>query len=227
MMHSIDRHGKITGVNDYWLMTMGYQRSEVIGRRSTEFLTEASRDYAIGIALPEFFRAGYAKDVEYQMVKKNGDVIDVLLTAVSQRDDSGEIIRSLAVITDLTERKRMEEEDRIARGIPRAVEAHTLVDHLEGALLLAKTWNEPDLVRRLGPGVADQVKTEAPEVFTNRELEVLQLLAWGLSNKEIADRLLISIRTVRFHTENLYRKLQVGSRTRAVWVATRRGLLNE
>jgi LuxR family maltose regulon positive regulatory protein len=49
-----------------------------------------------------------------------------------------------------------------------------------------------------------------------RELEVLNWIAAGLSNREIAQRLVIAQSTVKWHINNLYRKLEVHSRTRAV-----------
>lgn len=52
--------------------------------------------------------------------------------------------------------------------------------------------------------------------LSDRELEVLQLLAEGHSNQEIADRLFISLNTVKTHTTNLYSKLGVSRRTQAV-----------
>jgi LuxR family maltose regulon positive regulatory protein len=54
------------------------------------------------------------------------------------------------------------------------------------------------------------------EPLSGRELEVLGLLAAGLANKEIADRLCISIGTVKNHLKSIYGKLEVDSRTRAV-----------
>ncbi len=66
----------------------------------------------------------------------------------------------------------------------------------------------------------------APSIqITPRELQTLQLLAAGLSNKEIAKALKVSPRTVNFHLDNLYSKLGVGSRTEAVVYAIRRGLV--
>ena len=63
-----------------------------------------------------------------------------------------------------------------------------------------------------------------PEVeLTPRELEVLQLVAYGLSNKEIAQRLSVSARTVNFHLDNVYSKLGVSSRTEAAVLALRQG----
>ena len=63
------------------------------------------------------------------------------------------------------------------------------------------------------------------EVLTPREQEVLQLLAEGLPNKTIADRLHISEHTVKFHVNALLSKLGAQSRTEAVVRATRLGLL--
>ncbi len=61
------------------------------------------------------------------------------------------------------------------------------------------------------------------EPLTEREREVLQLLAQGLSNKAIAQKLYVSVRTVEGHLANLYGKLQVKSRTEAaLWVLQNR-----
>jgi len=109
MMHSIDHDGKLTTVSDYWLEVLGYERSEVLGRSPTDFLTEASRRRALEVELPRFFQTGVAKDIEYQMVKKDGDVVDVLLSATAEFDEQGKIDHALAFIVDVTERRRTEE----------------------------------------------------------------------------------------------------------------------
>jgi DNA-binding NarL/FixJ family response regulator len=61
--------------------------------------------------------------------------------------------------------------------------------------------------------------------LTAREQEVLELLAAGLSNRRIAERLGISEHTVKFHVNAIYGKLDASSRTEAVNHALRRGLL--
>jgi LuxR family maltose regulon positive regulatory protein len=61
--------------------------------------------------------------------------------------------------------------------------------------------------------------------ISDRELEVLQLIAGGLSNKEIAEKLFIALNTVKTHTKNINSKLGVNSRTRAVARAKELGLL--
>jgi PAS domain S-box-containing protein len=109
MLHSIDTSGRIVSVSDYWSEVMGYRREDVIGRRLTSFFTEESRRHAEEKVFKEFFKTGFVKDVPYQFVKKNNEIIDVLLSAIADRDDQGRIKRTLAVSIDVTERKRAEE----------------------------------------------------------------------------------------------------------------------
>jgi DNA-binding CsgD family transcriptional regulator/tetratricopeptide (TPR) repeat protein len=69
------------------------------------------------------------------------------------------------------------------------------------------------------------VRREASSSLTEREEEVLTLVAQGLSNRQIGERLYISTKTVSVHVSNLLAKLGVSGRAEAVAVATRRGLL--
>ena len=61
------------------------------------------------------------------------------------------------------------------------------------------------------------------ELLTDREMEVLKLVTKGLSNKDIADELCLSVRTVQGHLANIFNKLRVGSRTEAVVHALKEG----
>ena len=61
--------------------------------------------------------------------------------------------------------------------------------------------------------------------LTDREIEVLQLLAQGMANKQIALQLGISEHTVKFHISGIYTKLGVSNRTAAVRMGVRRGLI--
>ena len=63
------------------------------------------------------------------------------------------------------------------------------------------------------------------EPLSAREIEVLRLMAEGLTNREIARQLIISVSTVKRHTANIYNKLDVHSRTQAVAQAKRLGIL--
>jgi len=71
------------------------------------------------------------------------------------------------------------------------------------------------------PGKVVEEKPE--ELLSKREIEVLKLVTRGLSNKEIADELCLSIRTVQGHIGNIFNKLKVSSRTEAVVHALKEG----
>ena len=89
--------------------------------------------------------------------------------------------------------------------------------HAGGSLL------EPGVTNRL----LDHVREgrEPPEPLTPRELEVLGLIAQGLHNSEIAGRLFVTERTVKFHVSSILAKLGADNRTEAVALAARRGLI--
>ncbi|MFO7829891.1 MAG: PAS domain S-box protein [Bacteroidales bacterium] len=112
MLHSIDAEGKLVSVSDYWLKKLGYERHEVIGRKSLEFLTSESQEKFYKY-FPVFKEKGEIFDMQYQMVKKNGKIIDVLLSAISEKNKDGSLKRTLAVIVDITDRIKAEKEKSI------------------------------------------------------------------------------------------------------------------
>ena len=73
--------------------------------------------------------------------------------------------------------------------------------------------------------IVDAANSEIPVTLTPREQEVLELIAGGLSNKAIQEKLTLSKNTVRTHIKNLYSKLGVHSRTQAIQQARKLGLL--
>lgn len=98
-------------------------------------------------------------------------------------------------------------------------------------------WLGLRLTRPAAPVVVREVVVPAPPGFerdarnvaslglTPRELQVLELIAEGLSNKEIADRLDIAVKTVMAHRANLMDKLDIHNRAKLVQLAIRKGLL--
>ena len=70
-----------------------------------------------------------------------------------------------------------------------------------------------------------EVEDELSEEITSRETDVLRMLAEGLVNKEIAARLGISEHTVKFHISSILDKLDASTRTEAVTLGIRRGLI--
>ena len=98
------------------------------------------------------------------------------------------------------------------------------------AVYLGQVQLHPDIARKLMSAVAAQEEpagSRAPTVLgelTERELEVLRLIAEGLSNREIADKLVISDKTVKTHVSSILSKLHLGDRTQAAIYALRHGL---
>lgn len=110
MMHSIDEDGVIVDANEFWQPVMGYRPEEVIGRRTIEFMTEESRTYAKESVLPAFWRDGFCKDIPYQFIRKNGDIIDVRLSAVVSLSIEDGKRRSLACVIDVSNQANAERE---------------------------------------------------------------------------------------------------------------------
>lgn len=107
----------------------------------------------------------------------------------------------------------------LLKGAPRQELFHAVrVVHSGGSLL------QPIVASKLLRRVTQE--PEPPqEALTARELEVLQAMAAGLQNKEIAAKLVISERTVKFHVSAILSKLGAGNRTEAVALAAQRGLV--
>jgi DNA-binding NarL/FixJ family response regulator len=83
----------------------------------------------------------------------------------------------------------------------------------------------PTIARKLLQEIARPVELQpAPEALTDREMTVLRLIAQGLSNQEIADRISVSEPTVRTHVSRILGKLHLASRTQAALYAVREGL---
>jgi len=109
MVHSINVDGTLVYVNAEWLKIFGYvSEEEVLGKKSTEFLVPESREFAEKTILPEFFEKGYCKNVPYQFIKRNGEVMDVLLSASSLKNKDGQVNQSVALLKDVTRQNYIE-----------------------------------------------------------------------------------------------------------------------
>ena len=104
-----------------------------------------------------------------------------------------------------------------------AAEIHAAIRAVaEGLVVLGRAAELPALaVTSRAPAAS----SAADDVLTARERQVLQLLADGLPNKVIANRLSVSLHTVKFHVASILAKLSASSRTEAVTIGARRGLV--
>ncbi len=102
----------------------------------------------------------------------------------------------------------------------------TLVSAVRAAAR-GESWLSPAVARKVMNRALGAATAPAPPAFdlTPRELEILCLLAQGLDNAAIAQRLVVTVRTVQNHVSTIYDKLGVTSRTEAALVAIRHGLV--
>ncbi|MEV1203214.1 response regulator transcription factor [Microbispora rosea] len=134
------------------------------------------------------------------------DVRVIVLTSVSDRGDVAPAMRAGA-----------------AGFLYKDVDPGALVQAIRavygGQVLLA-----PEAAEAMLAGPADRVQAEAGSALTDREREVLRLLAAGRSNREIARELVVAEKTVKTHVSNVLMKLGVQDRTQAALYAVRHGL---
>jgi DNA-binding NarL/FixJ family response regulator len=102
--------------------------------------------------------------------------------------------------------------------------ATRLIEHIQGGRTSSSNSSADSSADTDG---SRRPSTHAPmvEALSSRELEVLYLLAEGQTNRQIAERLFITERTVKFHVSAILAKLGAGNRTEAVALASQRGLL--
>ena len=84
---------------------------------------------------------------------------------------------------------------------------------------------QPEAASRLMREDSPEGQEPGSSQLTPRELDVLELLAKGMTNKEIATVLVITVRTVKFHVSSIMRKFEAGNRTEAVLTAAERGII--
>ncbi|OTA41852.1 MAG: DNA-binding response regulator [Symbiobacterium thermophilum] len=106
------------------------------------------------------------------------------------------------------------------------IEPADLVDAIR-AVYRGEPRLHPEVTKRLMVHTAKPPQPSKRELLTPRELDVLRALAHGLTNREIAERLVISETTVKTHISSILSKLQLADRTQAALWAVREGLVDD
>jgi NarL family two-component system response regulator LiaR len=158
--------------------------------------------------------------LDLQMPRKSG--IEAILE-IKERDPEARIL----VLTSFSD------DDKVFAAIKAGALGYVLKDASPHELLAA-IRNVHAGKSSLDPEIALKVIHElnrpsrlppTEEPLTERELEILQLVAQGMSNQQIAERLVVSERTARTHISNILSKLHLANRTQAALYALRRGIV--
>ena len=208
---------RVAIADDHSLVRQGLRRYletaegiEVVGEAANgvellELVDEASPEIAlVDIRMPEMDGLEAARQIR----DKHPDIGIIMLTAYDDRQFVVEAVRSGA------------------RGyVLKARDA----EHLIQTVRLVASGNmviDPQLVVALAEELSDSKERDRKaDSLTAREIEVLQLLAFGHTNRDIAEKLFISPDTVKTHLEHIFEKLGASDRTAAVAEALRRRLI--
>ena len=190
---------------------------ELLDGRRIEVVGGASKVENAAEALVE-------EDVEVLLVQATNDSVEELLESLATTG----VARETAVVVLIDQSAPVWAGQAMRAGVRGVLSTDADREQLALAIEAAAGGLfvlHPDEVhaRRSSPDRA--VTSEPPESLTARELEVLQMLASGSGNKEIAARLKISEHTAKFHVASILGKLGASSRTEAVAIGLRRGLI--
>ena len=154
------------------------------------------------------------------------EILNLQALAAQAGDDPANAMTSLERALSLAEpggfiRTFVDEGPPMARLLYQALERGIAPEYTR-RLLAAFPFVE---LEKTAPSSTEVPKSELIEPLSEREIEVLQLIADGLTNREIAARLFLSVNTVKVHTRNIYGKLGAHNRTEAAARAQALGIL--
>ena len=199
-----------------------------LSRASLKSLLRARRVEVVGSgpSLESLWDQPPDVEVDIILVEASGEHFEEMIDSVNQSQVSSEA--AIVILSDRSE--PMLVADLLRAGVrallPGDMSPDQIVAGLEAAAAGLIVLN-PAEVGAMFPAAepASSPLAELIEPLTPRESEVLQMLASGLANKEIATRLAISDHTVKFHVASILGKLGAASRTEAVTLGIRRGLV--
>jgi PAS domain S-box-containing protein len=136
--HSLDKEGTFVAINDTELAWLGYSREEVVGSmKFSDIITEQSLR-TFRESYPRFMERGWIRDLEFELVRKDGTTMWVLLSASAIKDGEGDFVASRSTFVDITERKRAEEAHSRLAAIVESSDDAILGTTLEGIIT---SWN--------------------------------------------------------------------------------------
>jgi PAS domain S-box-containing protein len=197
--------GVITSWNSGAERMYGYTAEAIVGQ-NVSVLIPRERPDELSRMLAHVAGGERIEHFDTTRRRADGTIFDVSVSISPIRDQAGVIVGASTVTRDLTDRRRAEAAIRdLQERLDRARRTRTLEQPL-GA------------IRSVHQGLASHLGT--------REVEVLCLMATGISNKALAQRLHLSLNTVRNHVQSVLYKLHAHSKLEAVAIAVRDGIID-
>jgi len=174
---SLDKNGNLIDVNPMWLRTLGYKKSEVIGKSFGDFLDSESHDKFLN-NFPLFKKRGTAHDVRYTMKTKSGKYIFTSFEAGAAFSDNGKFLQSYCVFKDISDdikiqkeiieaKEQAEESDKLKTAFLQNM-SHEIRTPLNGILGFASLLSENDFPK-------DEIKSFA-KIIRNSGQRLLILI---------------------------------------------------
>jgi PAS domain S-box-containing protein len=188
--------GVITSWNSGAEQLYGYRQDEIIGRNICELIPR-DRARELALVIERVARGEDVEPFETKRLTKDGRTLDMSVAISAIRDSRGTVTGASTVARDLTEIKALRRHAR------------------------RRQTEVPQETRRTMTSALPGTRAD----LTPRELEVLELMAQGLINKQVARLLGLRLNTVRNHSQHILHKLRAHSRLEAVATAVRDGII--
>jgi len=106
--HSLNEDGVFVKINNTELSWLGYTRDEIIGKKFSDVITTKSLE-VFKENFPRFKKQGWVRNLEFELIRKDGSIMPVLLSATAIKDEAGNYMMSRSTLFNITARKRTEE----------------------------------------------------------------------------------------------------------------------
>jgi protein-histidine pros-kinase len=163
--YSLDHNGVFVRVNDTELRWLGDTREELIGRKKITDLIAPESLTTIEENFDRFKLNGSLTDVEVHLVRKDGSILSVLVSATAVRDSQGNLVMSRSVLYDLTQHKQAEQNFRsLLEATPDAM----VVIKLDGEIVLVNAQTETIFGYRREELLGQKIEMLMPDRFRDR-----------------------------------------------------------